>query len=156
MLGANFGFNWKHWDFSMLLNVQVGNKILNAKRMQRGTFSDANYDLDFYTNAWRNDAKSNKYPSPEAANSSFIQQANTFYVEDGSSLRVQNVQAGYTFSGMNWAKSIRVYVSAQRPFSLFSYNGFTTEIGGSPIESGIDSSVYPMQSIWTAGINLNF
>lgn len=156
MLGANFGFNWKHWDFSMLLNVQVGNKILNAKRMQRGTFSDANYDLDFYTNAWRNDAKSNKYPSPEAANSSFIQQANTFYVEDGSSLRVQNVQAGYTFSGMNWAKSIRVYVSAQRPFSLFSYNGFTTEIGGSPISAGVDNSVYPMQAIYTAGVNVNF
>ena len=156
VLGINFGFNWKNLDFSILLNAQVGNKILNAKRMQRGTFTDANYDLDFYKNCWRDDNKSNVYPSPEAASTSFIQQANDFYVEDASFFRIQNVQLGYSFTGMKWAKSIRLYISAQRPLSLFRYNGFTTEIGGSPISSGIDSSVYPMQAIYTAGVNFNF
>ncbi len=156
VLGINFGFNWKNLDFSILLNTQVGNKILNAKRMQRGTFTDANYDLDFYKNCWREDNKSNVYPSPEAASTSFIQQANDFYVEDASFFRIQNVQLGYSFTGMKWAKSIRLYISAQRPLSLFRYNGFTTEIGGSPISSGIDSSVYPMQAIYTAGVNFNF
>ena len=35
--------------------------------------------------------------------------------------------------------------------------GFTTEIGGSPIANGIDgSSVYPMQSIYSFGVNMNF
>ena len=156
VLGINFGFNWKNLDFSILLNTQVGNKILNAKRMQRGTFTDANYDLDFYKNCWRDDNKSNVYPSPEAASTSFIQQANDFYVEDASFFRIQNVQLGYSFTGMKWAKSIRLYISAQRPLSLFRYNGFITEIGGSPISSGIDSSVYPMQAIYTAGVNFNF
>ena len=156
VLGINFGFNWKNLDFSILLNTQVGNKILNAKRMQRGTFTDANYDLDFYKNCWRDDNKSNVYTSPEAASTSFIQQANDFYVEDASFFRIQNVQLGYSFTGMKWAKSIRLYISAQRPLSLFRYNGFTTEIGGSPISSGIDSSVYPMQAIYTAGVNFNF
>lgn len=66
------------------------------------------------------------------------------------------MQLGYSFTGMKWAKSIRLYISAQRPLSLFRYNGFTTEIGGSPISSGIDSSVYPMQAIYTAGVNFNF
>ena len=156
VLGINFGFNWKNLDFSILLNAQVGNKILNAKRMQRGTFTDANYDLDFYKNCWRDDNKSNVYPSPEAASTSVRQQANDFYVEDASFFRIQNVQLGYSFTGMKWAKSIRLYISAQRPLSLFRYNGFTTEIGGSPISSGIDSSVYPMQAIYTAGVNFNF
>lgn len=156
MMGFNFACNWRGWDFSALVNVSVGGKILNAKRMQRGTFSDSNYDLDFYENAWRADAKSDSYPSPEAANSSFTQQANSFYVEDASSLRIQNIQLGYTFSNLKWMDSARVYVSAQRPLSLFGYNGFTTEIGGSPIASGIDNSVYPMQAIYTAGVNLKF
>ena len=57
---------------------------------------------------------------------------------------------------MKWARSIRAYVSAQRPLCLFGYNGFTTEIGGSPVSSGIDNSVYPMQSIYTAGVSVNF
>lgn len=156
MMGFNLACNWRGWDFSALVNVSVGGKILNAKRMQRGTFSDSNYDLDFYENAWRDDATSDSYPSPEAANSSFTQQANSFYVEDASSLRIQNIQLGYTFSNLKWMDSARVYVSAQRPLSLFGYNGFTTEIGGSPIASGIDNSVYPMQAIYTAGVNLKF
>lgn len=156
MMGFNLAYNWHGWDFSALVNVSVGGKILNAKRMQRGTFSDSNYDLDFYENAWRADAKSDTYPSPEAANSSFTQQANSFYVEDASSLRIQNVQIGYTISNLKWMDSARFYVSAQRPLSIFGYNGFTTEIGGSPIASGIDNSVYPMQAIYTAGVNLKF
>ena len=76
---------------------------------------------------------------------------------DGSFLRIQNVQVGYTFKNIPGVKSLRAYVSAQRPLSFFRYNGFTTEIGGSPIATGIDSSsVYPMQAIYSAGVNLNF
>lgn len=156
MLGFNVGVNYKNWDFSMLINAQIGNKILNYKRMQRGVFTEANYDLDFYKNRWTSDNKTNKYPSAEAAGFAFTQSCNEFYLEDGSSIGINNIQAGYTFSGMSWAKSIRTYVSAQRPLTLFGYNGFTTEIGGSAISSGIDNSVYPMQSIYTLGVNVNF
>ena len=156
ILGFNVGVTYKKWDFSMLINAQIGNKILNLKRMQRGIFSEANYDLDFYKKRWTSANKSNTYPSAEAAGTSFIQTCNEFYLEDGSSFNINNIQVGYTFSGMKWARSIRAYISAQRPLCLFGYNGFTTEIGGSPISSGIDNSVYPMQSIYTAGVSVNF
>ena len=156
IMGFNVGANWKNWDFSMVLNLQVGNKILNYKRMQRGVFAEANYDTDFYKHRWTKENNNTMYPSAEAAGTSFIQTCNSFYLEDGSSFRINNVQVGYTFSGMKWAKSIRAYISAQRPLSIFGYNGFTTEISGSPISTGIDSSVYPMQSIYTFGVNVNF
>ena len=67
--------------------------------------------------------------------------------------------AGYTFTKfgkMDFVSSARVYVAAQRPFSYFTYNGFTTEIGGSPIASGIDTSTHPLQAIYTLGVKLNF
>ena len=84
-------------------------------------------------------------------------QSNSFWVEDGSMFRIQNVQLGYTFRNVFGKGSIRAYLSAQRPLSLFRYNGFTTEIGGSPIANGIDgSSVYPMHSIYSFGVNMNF
>ena len=156
ILGFNASANWRGWDASILLNAQVGNKILNRKRMNRSIFPEGNYDLDFYDNRWTKENKSEKYPSAEAYGTNFIQQANEFFVEDGSFFRIQNIQVGYTFKNIPGVKGLRAYLSAQRPLSLFRYNGFTTEIGGSPIESGIDNSVYPMQSIWTAGINLNF
>ncbi len=156
ILGLNASMTWRGWDASMLLNAQIGNKILNRKRMNRSVFPEGNYDLDFYNHRWTKENKETNYPSAEAYGTNFIQQSNEFFVEDGSFFRIQNVQVGYTFKNIPGVKSLRAYLSAQRPLSLFGYHGFTTEIGGSPIESGIDSSVYPMQSIWTAGINLNF
>ena len=156
ILGLNASATWKNWDFSVLFNTQIGNKILNRKRMYRNVFSDGNFDLDFYNHRWTPDNKKTTYPSSEAFVNSFVQQSNEFFVEDGSFFRIQNLQLGYTFKDIPGVKSLRAYFSAQRPLSLFRYNGFTPEIGGSPIESGIDSSVYPMQSIWTVGVNFNF
>lgn len=156
IMGLSANASWKNWDASVLLNVQIGNKILNRKRMNRSVFPEGNYDLDFYKNRWTSDNKSDKYPSADAYGTNFVQQSNDFFVEDGSYFRIQNIQIGYTFKDIKGIKSARVYLAAQRPLSLFRYNGFTTEIGGSPTETGIDSSVYPMQSIWTVGANLNF
>lgn len=156
ILGLDFGFTYKNLDFSILFNASLGHKILNAKRMNRDIYMDGNYDLDFYDNAWRPTRKSNTYPSAEAYNTSFIQQANDFFVEDGSFVRIQNIQIGYNFYFPKVIQKLRIYLSAQRPFSFFKYNGFTPEIGGSPIDAGIDNSVYPMQSVYTFGINLNF
>ena len=157
MLGLNLGFQWKGLDFSMVMNANIGNKIFNAKRLNKQVFPAANYDYDFYINAWSKDMPSDTYPSPAALTSSLMAQSNSFWVEDGSMFRIQNVQIGYTFRNVFGNGRIRVYVSAQRPLTLFGYNGFTTEIGGSPIATGIDSSsVYPMQAIYTAGVNINF
>jgi len=124
--------------------------------MNRDVFTDGNFDEDFYKNRWTPDNRSGSYPSAEAYNFSYTQQANDFFVENGSYVRIQNVQIGYTTDKIKFIPSLRVYVSSQRPFTFFSYNGFTPEIGGSPISSGIDNSVYPMQSVYTLGLKMNF
>ena len=124
--------------------------------MNRDVFTDGNYDRDFYDNRWTTTKNSDKYPSAEAYNFSFTQQANNFFVEGGSYIRIQNVQIGYTTDKIGFIPKLRVYLSAQRPFTFFTYKGFTPEIGGNPISSGIDNSVYPMQSIYSIGLKLNF
>lgn len=157
MLGFDMGFNYKNWDFSAVLNSNIGNKIFNRKRLNKQVFADGNYDYDFYKNAWRKDAPSDTYPTPKALTEQLMAQSNSFFIEDGSMFRIQNVQLGYTFRKVFGAGSIRAYLSAQRPLTLFSYNGFTTEIGGSPTENAIDgASVYPMQAIYSFGVNMNF
>ena len=156
MLGGNVGANWKAWDFSMTMSANIGNKIFNLKRLNKQVFADGNYDYDFWKNAWREDNPSSTYPSAKALKDGNQAQCNSFFLEDGSMFRIQNVQLGYTFKTSTGIRA-RAYVSAQRPLSLFKYHGFTTEIGGSPIENGIDgSAVYPMQAIYTVGVNLNF
>lgn len=154
--GLDFRLDYKQFDINISLLGQIGSKILNAKRMNRDVFSDGNYDQDFYENRWTTDNPSDKYPSAAAYSLSFIQQANDFFVEDASFGRIQNVTIGYTTDRVRFIPNLRIYASAQRPFSFFTYNGFTTEIGGSPISSGIDNSVYPLQAIYTFGFKANF
>ncbi len=157
MGGLDFGLVYKNFDFSLSLQGQWGNKILNQKRMNRGVFTTANYDEAFYNNRWTADNPSSDYPSAEAYGNGNIQQPNSFYVENGWYIRLQNVQVGYTIPFNNPAfPTIRCYVSAQRPYTLFKYNGFTPEISGEPNKTGIDNTVYPMQAIYSVGIRAIF
>ena len=151
-----FGLEWKNLDFGLSLQGQAGNKVLNAKRMNRDVFTDGNYDLDFYRHAWRPDRPSDRYPSAAAYNTAFIQQANSFFVEDASYIRLQNVYIGYTFRNLKGIKNMRVSLTAQRPYTYFTYKGFTPEVGGTPIASGIDTSTYPMQATYTLGLKMSF
>lgn len=154
--GIDASFTYRSFDLNISLYGQLGNKILNAKRMNRDVFADGNYDEDFYDNRWTESNRSDKYPSAAAYNFSFIQQANDFFVENGSFIRIQNIQAGYTTDKIGFIPRLRIYISAQRPLTLFSYKGFSPEVGGSPIASGVDNSVHPLQAVYSLGLKANF
>ena len=154
--GIDVSLSYRLVDLSISFMGQLGNKILNAKRMNRDVFTDGNYDRDFYENRWTEENLSDEYPSATAYNYSFIQQANDFFVEDGSFVRIQNIQAGITTNKIRFIPRLRIYISAQRPYTFFTYKGFTPEIGGNPIASGVDNSVYPLQSVYTVGITASF
>jgi hypothetical protein len=160
MSGIDFGLNYKNLDFAISFQGQLGNKILNQKRMNKGVFPDSNYDLDFYNNRWTGKGSSNTYPSAEAMANSNIQQPNSFFIENGAYVRIQNIQLGYSILshkiGSIVTPKLRFYISAQRPLTLTGYNGFSPDIGGSPNAMGIDNSVYPMQAIYTIGVRAIF
>lgn len=156
ILGANFGLEYKNWDFSIQFTAQLGNKILNAKRMNRTTFPSANYDESFVKNRWTGAGSTNSYPSAVAYNAIITQKPNSFFVENGSYFSIQNIQLGYTFRKLPIIQKLRIYATAQNPVMAFSYNGFTTQFAGSPIATGIDNTVYPMQSIWTLGFSVTY
>ncbi len=160
--GVNFGLTYKKIDFSVAFQGQVGNKILNEKRMDKSVFPASNYDKDFYEHRWHGAGTSNTYPSAAALANSNILQPNGFFVEDGSYVRIQNIQIGYTIpantiQGIKIPK-IRIYLSAERPLTLTNYKGYTPEIGGAdPNDMGIDdNAVYPMQGIYTIGLKAIF
>lgn len=86
----------------------------------------------------------------------------TFYVEDGSYLRLQNMQIGYTVPAYVCQKtklfsSCRFYVSGQNVFTLTGYSGLDPELGvNSPLNMGVDATRYPSSRTFTFGVNLQF
>lgn len=154
-----FGVNLNVYDFDFAIDFQgvFGNKIYNFNREQR--YGNESWDLDFYNNRWHGAGTSNDYPM--ATNDQSIILPNSFYVEDGSYIRIRNIQVGYNlpkaFTNSMSITKLRLYVSAQNPWTSFKYNGFSPEILNSDrVQMGIDNNIYPISAIYTIGMNLTF
>lgn len=154
-----FGVNLNVYDFDFAIDFQgvFGNKIYNYNREQR--YGNESWDLDFYNNRWHGAGTSNEYAM--ATNDQSIILPNSFYVEDGSYIRIRNIQVGYnlpkTFTKAMSITKLRLYVSAQNPWTSFKYNGFSPEILNTDrVQMGIDNNIYPISAIYTIGMNLTF
>ena len=81
-------------------------------------------------------------------------------IEDGSYLRLRNIQLAYDFDKKflekTFLQSLRVYLNAQNPFTWAYNSGFTPEAGGTPISFGKDTGGYPLPAITSFGLNLTF
>ncbi|CAD0219473.1 SusC/RagA family TonB-linked outer membrane protein [Chryseobacterium sp. JV274] len=154
-----FGVNFNIYDFDIAVDFQgvFGNKIYNYNREQR--FGNETWDLDMYNNRWHGAGTSNTN-AMITSNQSIIL-PNSFYVEDGSYIRLRNVQIGYNlpkaFAKALSITKLRLYVSAQNPWTSFKYHGFSPEITNTDrVQMGIDNNIYPISAIYTMGMNLTF
>tara|TARA_Y100000815_G_scaffold261535_1_gene273996 strand:+ start:2161 stop:4473 length:2313 start_codon:yes stop_codon:yes gene_type:complete len=146
--GGNIGFTYKAFDFSLNFYGQAGNKILNRRRGEVIFTNDTNMDADLAINRWHGEGTSNSYPSSAGLRKSWNQQLSDFFIEDGDFFRIQNFQLGYTIDSPN-LPTTRFYLTADRPLTVFNYNGFTPEI-----PDGIDRQTYPIPAVYTLGINV--
>ena len=84
-----------------------------------------------------------------------------YFLEDGSYLRIKNLQLGYDFCNRliksDVISQLRLYVSVQNLMTLTRYSGLDPEIGSSNATlNGIDQGFYPQARVWTVGLNLKF
>jgi hypothetical protein len=85
----------------------------------------------------------------------------SYYVEDGSYLRIKNITLAYSLplksTNKSGIKGCRFYITGENLYTLTSYSGFDPEIASySPLLPGIDNISYPRARTFTAGINLKF
>ncbi|MFY0629005.1 MAG: TonB-dependent receptor [Flavobacteriaceae bacterium] len=155
-MGLNLSVNYKNFDFNMYAFASLGNEIVrNYERNQPLT----NRSI-YYLDRWTGPGTSNSFPrvtTGATGNNLF----SDFHVEDGSFVRLQNVQIGYNFSEEFLKRpgfdKLRIYVSASNLFTLTKYRGYDpTASGGSPIGAGIDQGFYPSPKTFLLGLNVNF
>ena len=155
MFGANLGIQFKNFEFSINILGQGGNKILNRKRGEVIFTSDTNVDADLAINRWHGEGTSNVYPSSKGTRKGWNQRLSTYFIEDGDFFRIQNVQLAYNLKGSTlFSKAmpdIRIVLTAERPLTIFDYNGFSPEVS-----SGVDRQTYPIPAVYTAGVSLRF
>ena len=154
--GFSFSLGYKAIELEADIQGQVGNEIYNGKRAQR--FALANYQ-ELWLNRWTGPGTSNTVPQASAGGVNF--EPSTFFVEDGSYLRLRTVTLSYNLpdatAGNIGLESARVYLRGNNLFTLTEYSGYTPEIGvSSPTAAGIDLGEYPVTAIYSVGINVSF
>jgi TonB-linked SusC/RagA family outer membrane protein len=156
--GANFSVDYKSFDFSLFLLGAYGNDIYNAT--VRYDFTYVNRPVS-ELNRWTGEGSTNENPRVSLSDPNQNARVSDRFVEDGSFMRIKNVQLGYTLpkalSSRLKIDKFRVYVSAQNLFTVTNYSGLDPEIGArSALEIGIDRGFYPQSRTFLGGVQLTF
>lgn len=153
--GYSLNLYYKNFDLGIFVQGTVGNKIFNYWRSfsewpgdltvgSLDTWTPTNTDakLPIYTNNNINNLDDN-VPS-------------SFFIENGSYLRIKTLQLGYTFSKMKAINKLRIYVQAYNILTITGYSGLDPEVNnGDPGSLGIDyGTQYPMSQKILFGVNL--
>ncbi|WP_189702599.1 SusC/RagA family TonB-linked outer membrane protein [Subsaximicrobium wynnwilliamsii] len=152
----NNTFTFGNFDLSVFFQGVYGNDIFNANRLYTENMSVTTNQSTAVLNRWRGPGTSNSIPRAVFGDPNNNNRQSTRYIEDGSYLRLKNVNLSYNvptdFYDNKTFSSIKVYVSGQNLFTITDYSGFDPEVG----PNGIDNNIYPVTRTFTLGATLGF
>ncbi len=165
-------------DFTYGLNLSVAYKDFDLSAFFYGSqgadiFNYTLWWIDFWPSFQNQKSRNLLYNSwtpenPEArtpkasniSNFSTNTQSTSYYVEDGSYLRLRNLQLGYNLpSGVAskvGLRSARVYLQGANLFTITDYSGQDPELGGDDRAFGVDEGNFPVVKQYLFGVNLGF
>lgn len=154
--GFTLNLAYKNLDISTDFMGVVGNDIF--RNWNRGSFTQFNF-LEDQLGRWYDEGTSNTEPIIDRTRDN-NRLVSDYWIEKGTFFRLRNLQIGYNFPTDMLQnariKSLRVFLNAQNVFTAKQTTGYTPEIGGSATSFGLDNGTYPVPSIYTFGVNLNF
>ena len=160
IFGFNTNIQYKSFDLSLFLQGMAGvdrfNSFKSLTHNLNGDFNMTTEALGRWTPENRNNDQPRIINGDPNRNRSRV---SSYFVEDGSFLRLKNVQIGYTIPNgwINGLSRMRVYVSGQNLLTFTGYEGFDPEFDtGGNANKGIDRGGYPQSRIFTAGLQLDF
>ena len=151
-------FTYKNFDLSVLLQGSYGNEIYNASRMETEGMYDAKNQSVRVIDRWRRPGMITTIPK-----AGYDMKVSSYYIEDGSFLRVKDVTLSYNASVSKLKKigvtRIQPYFTASNLFTFTKYLGFDPEVnqwGNSGTVQGIDWGTYPQTRTFIVGLNIEF
>lgn len=160
-MGLNLNLGYKNFDLVANFYASIGNDLVNQNIQElynaAGSGGKVNKVSGLLDMAWHGEGTSNYVPrlSTQDHNENFTK-FSSFYIEDGSYLRLKNLQLGYTFKKIPGVNKLRLYIAGQNLFTLTGYNGVEPEVSGSVLSFGFGGWTYPVQRIYSVGVNVTF
>ncbi len=167
-LGVDFNLDIGAFDFSATVFGTFGNDIFDVQKefYVFRNFS-TNVRSDLLTDSWEMGADNTnaKYPRLDANDTFSGQQISSFYVEDGSYVRLRSLQVGWRIPE-TFVPGTRIYVQAENLLTLTGYSGLDPALPAAGISGaggdirdqyrGVDRGSYPSNRMFSIGINTAF
>jgi len=165
LYGFNSRMSYKNFDLTFFIQGSQGGDIFNVNPSSIGSsfYFGENQLKEVFYDHWSpaNPNVNAKYPKISSA-TKFLESDR--YVEDGSYVRLKNLQFAYNFPvsrfGVSWLKRLQLYVSGQNLVTITDYTGYDPEVstrgGSNSISIGIDQTGYPTAKTYTVGVHLGF
>jgi TonB-linked SusC/RagA family outer membrane protein len=158
IFGMTHAFSWKRFNLSIFLQGSYGNDIYNASKIETESMTTQRNQAASVVNRWKKPGDITSIPKAGTAVTN-----SSYYVEDGSYLRVKDISLSYNFSG-KFLKKIGVtrlqpYFTATNPITFTNYSGTDPEVnewGNDGGVQGIDWGTYPYSKTFVFGINVEF
>jgi len=165
--GLDATYRWRDFDVSATLFGTFGNEIFDAQKEYYvfRNFS-TNVRSDLLTDSWTPDNPNAKYPRLDV-NDNFSRVISSYYIEDGSYIRLRNVQVAYNVPrSFGLLQSARVYVQAENLFTITDYPGLDPALPAANVFGpagdirdqyrGVDRGSYPSSRTISFGVVTNF
>ncbi|MFC5412975.1 TonB-dependent receptor [Larkinella bovis] len=161
--GFNSHMSYRNFDLTLFIQGTQGNDIFNTSSINNTV--DYGYGLNMprevFLNHWTPTNPTAKYPI--VSNSTRTNVSDRF-VEDGSYLRLKNIQLAYNFPlqkwGVGWIRTAQVYASGQNLVTLTNYSWWDPEVnsngGSNSTAQGFDHFSYPTSKSVTFGLRVGF
>jgi TonB-linked SusC/RagA family outer membrane protein len=152
-----------NFDLSLQFFGLAGNDIMNLNRTTMEASGRSLNKSVTAVNAWSGPGTSNDIPRPILSDPNLNTRVATHLIENGSYLRLRNVQLGYNIRSEAFKKfklsGARVYISVQNAFVLTKFSGVDPEVGlddNKSAAAGIYNDIYPQPRTISAGLKLDF
>jgi len=169
--GTTTNLSYRNIDLSVFFQGAYGNKLyLQVNHDIEGFYRAFNLTERVYNERWRGEGTSNTMPRVSWLGSTNNKTPSSRFLEDGSYVRLKNLQLGYTMPQKiisKWnIKSLRIYFTGQNLWTYTKYSGLDPEMHISDnlnnekyrgdVATGIDWGTYPSAKSYVVGLNLNF
>ena len=161
--GLSTTFTYKNVSLFVSFYYSFGAKIYNDAEHQRNMFkySSTTPSPHVINNIWVHQGDEALYPRPYNDEFNNARYANSFYLEKGDFIRLQNIRLSYDLPE-RWLKPVRikslqVYFFANNPLTWTAYSGYDPEFSSAnPLRIGKDTYRYPHKREFGAGLNVKF
>jgi len=163
-MGLNLDFKYKGLTVSFFFNSELGFDIINDTKnltdFAWNGLASANNRGVAILNAWTPENPNATIPAVSLSNNNNENRMSTYFVEDGSYLKLKYIKVGYDLP-QQWLKpwhcqNLNIFAQLENVFTATKYSGLDPELPLNIYGSRRDNGAYPRARTFSFGINMAF